>query len=97
MWMFSAGRGAAAEIRVDGAAVKRVSLAEDAEFSIGWRPNVRFAVKNGAIAFTESDCPDKVCIQSGFLSKPGQSAACLPNRVSLRVSGEAGDADAVGR
>lgn len=39
------------------------------------------------VFFDSSDCPDKVCVSSGKLSKDGEWAACLPNRVFLKVMG----------
>jgi hypothetical protein len=47
-------------------------------------------VHDGAIRFIESSCPDKVCIHSGNLRHGGESAACLPNRVLVRVVAEDG-------
>ena len=46
---------------------------------------------DGSVAFTQSDCPDKVCIHAGPQSQPYQFAACLPNRFLLNIVGENGD------
>ncbi len=86
----SQGGNVSARITVDGALVREVNLARDAEFALDENPSVRFQVRRGAIAFILSDCPDKVCIHSGFLSTPGQTAACLPNKVLLYIYGEDG-------
>ena len=75
-----------AEISVDGRVDVAVSLAEDRTYVPTGRPAVQIAVRNGSVGFVHSDCPDKICVHSGFLSAPGQSAACLPNRVVLRVA-----------
>ena len=40
-----------------------------------------------SVYFDSSDCPDKVCVNTGALSKDGEWAACLPNRVFLKVTG----------
>jgi hypothetical protein len=64
-----------------------VDLTNDTEFALIENPNVRFRVLRGAIAFVQSDCPDKVCVHSGFLNMPGQTAACLPNKVLLYIYG----------
>jgi hypothetical protein len=78
---------------VDGEVADVISLREDGLYSPPGRPAVRITVRGGAVGFTASDCPDKVCIHSGFLSLRGQSAVCLPNRVVVRVV--AGDGDAL--
>lgn len=88
---YLSGRGAAVGIiSVNGELVMTVDLSRGAEIVLPQNPGIRFAVKDGAIAFIESDCPDKTCVRSGFLRRPGQMAACLPNRVTLTVSGSGG-------
>ena len=64
-----------------------LNLAEDTTFTLPQNPNVSFRVSNGAVAFTHSDCADRVCINMGYLQRVGQSAACLPNWVSLVILG----------
>lgn len=83
------------QITYEGKLALTVDLSKDGIFSLEQNQNVIFEVKNGAIAFIESNCPDKVCIHSGFLNNPGQMAACLPNRVSIRVASEEADIDMI--
>jgi hypothetical protein len=82
------------EIYLYGKFITRVDLSKDAEFSIPNRENVIFTVKNGAVGFTKSDCPDKTCIETGFINQPGQLSACLPNGLSLKIVSEKTDIDA---
>ena len=79
------------EIVYDGQLVRTVPLDQDGVFSIDELPNVVFEAKEGEIAFIRSDCPDKVCILSGYLHTPGQMAACLPNRVAIRIASGSGE------
>ncbi len=52
-------------------------------------------IENGAVYFEDSPCPNKTCIQTGKISRPGQWAACLPNDVFIRIEGGGGiDANA---
>ena len=64
-----------------------LDLSEDGEFVLPQNSNVKFRIENGAVAFIASDCPDQVCVHMGFLRRPGQSAACLPNFTSLVIMG----------
>ena len=32
-----------------------------------------------------SPCPDKICVRMGWLSRPGDYAACLPNKVLAEI------------
>ena len=58
---------------------------------------VQLAVEEGRIRFLSSGCPDKVCVRSGWLSRTGQTAACLPAGVVVRVQAadDAGSAGAM--
>lgn len=52
------------------------------------------AVENGSVRVTESDCPGGDCVQSGAITRVGQSIVCIPARVAIRMMGEAAyDAD----
>lgn len=80
-----------AEIYYKSELVKKIDLTEsrDYTFSVSEKPNVVFHVyTNGSICFERSDCPDKVCVNSGSLSKTGESAACLPNSLVLKIVSE---------
>lgn len=91
------GKMARAEIYYGSTLVMTVPLKEGAErsFSIPQNEHVIFHLSaDGSIAFEESDCPDKVCIRSGRLRLAGESAACLPNQIVLKIVGnENGGAD----
>jgi hypothetical protein len=76
-----------AEIILDGQVVKRVSLVEDYVFSLPERPGVVFEVRDGLIAFGASDCPNQICVNAGFIGRPGQMAVCMPHRLVLVVAG----------
>ncbi|MDR0271938.1 MAG: NusG domain II-containing protein [Clostridiales bacterium] len=76
-------KGTTGQISIDGRIVKTINLSQDAIFLID--ENIRFQVENGAIGFIESNCADKVCVNGGMISRQGQIAVCLPNRVSLTI------------
>ena len=77
-----------AEIYVESEKIQTIVLDEAADrtFSIQERPAIVFHFyEEGSIAFESSDCPDKVCVRSGKLHLAGQSAACLPNGVIIKI------------
>jgi len=51
-------------------------------------------IRNGRAAIVASPCNGQTCVSAGELSKSGQWAACLPNRVFILVEG-AGAADVI--
>lgn len=46
---------------------------------------VHLEVKDGAVAFLDSQCPDHVCEDFGWLSQPGQWACCVPAGVYVSI------------
>ncbi len=88
---FLAEKGVYAEIYHDSVLVYRIKLstAKEGSLSIPGQPKVVFhQYADGSIAFTKSDCPDKICIRSGRLKYVGQFAACLPNKIVLKIVSE---------
>lgn len=59
----------------------------DYDFFTGYY-TIHLQVRDGAIAFVESPCPDHVCEAFGWLRNPGDWAACLPATAMLYVEGE---------
>lgn len=85
-----------AEIFVGGELVATLSLAEEQTYSPPELPQVELVVQDDRVGFVHSDCPDQVCVHTGFLHTAGQFAACLPNKVVLRVAAvETPETDAV--
>jgi hypothetical protein len=82
----AAGGEKYAVIAVDGRVTEEIPLWRATTHSPAGRPGVQIAVRGGMVGFVRSDCPDKICVHSGFLSIPGQSAVCLPNRVVVKVA-----------
>ena len=85
-----------AEIYLDGRLVKTVPLNTDQIFLLEDQYCNEIAVKDGAIAFTASNCPGQDCVHSGSIRSTGRSLVCLPNRVEIRVVSESSDVDFVG-
>ena len=78
-----------ARIYYENQLVDVVALDDNKEydFSVDGHEDVVFHVyADGSIAFIHSDCPDKVCIKAGKQKLSGQSAACLPNGLVLRIA-----------
>ena len=54
-------------------------------------------VKSGAICICEASCPDKICVNQGYISNSLVPITCLPNRlvIELKADNAASDIDAV--
>jgi hypothetical protein len=82
------GRDGAVRVPLDGAVQTfRVS---------GPLGQTQVEIRDGAARVVDSPCRDKVCVKMGWVRGAGEWAACVPNRVLLRVEARPG-LDAVTR
>jgi hypothetical protein len=83
------------EIRVGGQVWGRHPLHTPQRLEVpGARGISVLEIQAGRVRFVDSPCRNRVCVHSGWLAYGGGAAACLPNRVSLTLSG--GDAEVDG-
>lgn len=68
--------------------IKELSLYEDTEYTPDINNNIIIEIKDNKVHFKHSDCPDKICMKTGWLSKAGQTAVCLPNKLSVVIKAD---------
>lgn len=79
-----------------GKRVERLPLAEDRILDVRGEMGVsRIEIKDARARFVDSPCTNKVCILHGWQRHAGETTACLPNRVSLRILGRDARYDAI--
>ena len=97
--------GTVANIYRDGEPLCSVDLSlvtEPYEFTLtdGRGSNV-IRVEPGRIAVVDADCPDRICVKSGWHSDSAAPIVCLPHRLVIRIEKNAADSgpapDAVSR
>ena len=88
----SPARGGSAEVYVDGELFATLSLNEDATLAID--DHMTVVVEGGAVSVRDADCKDKICENTGKISRPGQRIVCLPNRVVIAIIGK-GEVEAI--
>ena len=77
------------EISVDGNVVETLPLSQDTERTItgyGGGTN-RIVIKDGKVCAAEATCPDKICVNQGWIGRTGENIVCLPNRMIARITG----------
>ncbi len=79
--------GAVAVIRVDGKIMKELSLSKNTTVTVaGYEGGENIVVvEQGAVYMQEADCPDKICVHTGKISKVGETIVCLPHRVVVEI------------
>ena len=90
--------GNEAAVTVDGQIVLTVPLSREATLTVGEDLGFRNVVEvsGGRVRVADADCPDRLCVRQGWISRDGESIVCLPHRLIVTVrGGEAGlDAEA---
>ena len=90
------GAAAFAQISSDGQVIRTVSLSVDQEFTVTTPKggvNV-ITVRNGKIAVTEANCPDKYCMLRGWCDQ-GTQIVCLPNHLLITFQGGVPEVDEI--
>lgn len=84
------------QVAAPGEQVQRAALVEDTVLEVrGHLGDSRIEIRDGRVRFVDSPCVGRYCVHSGWLSRSGQVAACLPNGVIIEVTGGAPEFDAV--
>ena len=78
-------KGETVVISVDGQEVASFPLSKDTVYNIGGYHGGEnlLEIKDGKARLTNASCPDKLCVNMGYISKNGQSIICLPNKVVI--------------
>lgn len=84
--------GKNAVIYVNNKLYKTVPLKEnkDAEDIVIKTDNGKNIIQfsNGGVRILEANCPDQICVNDGFKSKPGEILVCLPNKIVIEIKGQ---------
>lgn len=81
-------KGASATVTVNGGQTLEIDLSQDKIYHIDDAAlPVTLEVKDGAIRFIDSQCPDHLCEGFGFIHNEGEYAICMPAGVSVNIYG----------
>jgi hypothetical protein len=79
------------KISIDGELYKKYSLdgTMDKKITIDTDKGINVIhIEKGFVYMEESSCPDKTCIKQGRIDRPGEIIVCLPNKVTVEITGE---------
>ncbi len=84
-----------AEVWQDDVLVERVKLTDETDREIDLDGHNVIVLAGKTARMESADCHDQVCVRTGTLTRAGQVAVCLPNRVILKIVGEMSEIDAI--
>lgn len=96
LWAGAAGTPSHAVVYVGDAAFASLPLDQDQTLRVPGRlGDSLIAVEGGGVRFVDSPCSHKLCMRAGLLRQRHEAAACVPNRVSVGLSGGQSEYDGV--
>lgn len=88
--------GEVVQIRVAGGDALTLPLDRDKQIAVsGALGDSIIEIKDRQVRFIHSPCQGKQCVQTGWLRRDGELAACLPNGVTVQMVGRDRRYDAV--
>lgn len=93
----SSAAASSVSVYLDGELIEQFPIDINREFDIAADYVNTLCIQDGKASIIQSDCPGTDCIHSGWISSPGRSIVCLPNRVEIRIIGSESDVDFVVR
>lgn len=91
-WRFTDAPGKTIVVRQNGEIIDRISLAENGRYSFHEGGNV-LVIRDGFAFMESADCPDRICVRQGRISRTGEVITCLPHRLTVTLEGEREDVD----
>ncbi|QIB26599.1 NusG domain II-containing protein [Caloranaerobacter azorensis] len=80
------------KIAVDGKVIKKITFDKN---MIGKTIDIRtqygynkIEIGDGKVRVIDADCPDKLDVKQGWISKPGEIIVCLPHKLTIEIVGE---------
>ena len=93
LYLFFAGReGSMVRVVCSGSLWGEYSLQEDREITVALENGTNLLIiRDGQVWMEEADCPDRLCVRQGAVSRVGESIICLPHELVVTVEGEETD------
>ena len=95
-WFFINTDGKTAVITLDGEVIDEVDLSKvKMPYTIEAESKHRntIEIERGRICVSHADCPDQVCVETGWIEDGSKPIVCLPNRLVIEIKGDGVAAD----
>ncbi|MFQ5707152.1 MAG: NusG domain II-containing protein [bacterium] len=88
LFHFFSSQGQTATIMVQNRLLLRKNLSENRVFKIrGAMGQTTIEISDSAIRVLDSDCPQKLCVHQGKISRTGEVVVCVPNKITIWIEG----------
>jgi len=91
---FGSQVGAEVRVEMDGEEKGRFPLGPPRKVSIEGSLGIsEVEIGPEGAHFSSAPCPHGICLRQGWVRRQGETVACVPNRLILRIVGSPGDTD----
>ena len=90
-WMFAGKDGKTAVVTLDGIVLAEVDLSKvETSYTIEAEGKYHNTIEfdRGRVRVSYADCPDQVCVDTGWIEDGTVPIVCLPNRLVIEITGE---------
>lgn len=87
-WQSTKSKDLVAVIYQNDKVIERIDLnkvEEPKEINLSGDYHNTIRVEKGRIRYEETDCPNRICVNTGWLTKYGDFAVCLPNQTVVDI------------
>lgn len=82
----------AAKIQVADQIVQELSLDKEGMWVVQGKGHIyTVQIKEGQIRILAADCPDQICVRTGFISRHRQSILCAPGQLIIKLDAPSGN------
>lgn len=87
---FTGNKGSNVQLSQNGTIIATYSLFQNQTYTVttddGHYNTVE--IRNGEIWISDADCPDRLCIKQGHISRNRESIICLPHKLTILVESD---------
>lgn len=81
-------------VKLNNDIIGKYDLHINGEYELNGGTN-KIVIENGKVYMHDANCPDKLCVQQGKISKANQCITCLPNKITVTVDSNNQEVDLV--
>ena len=86
---FPGSEGSTVLVEVGGKTVEKLDLREEKVVTVrGEKGDLTIEVRGGRVRVARADCPNRICVRTGWRSRGGDVIVCVPNNTIVRILGE---------
>lgn len=94
--LLNSSKGGEAVVKSDGKVIDTISLKKDGTYTYqNDKGSNTVEIKDGKVRVIEADCPNKDCVNKGYIQRNNESVICLPHRFEVTVKSKDDDYDII--